>query len=561
MKKFILMGLMLFAFPFMVVDASSIYSIDMDVYVQKNGDAIITEVWDASVTDGTEGYHPYYNIGNSTIKDLKVSMDGESFTTVSNWNINDSFSGKAYKSGIYETGNEYDICFGISSYGRHQYTVKYTITGFVASLNDYDMIYWNLFPYDFSAQPNNVNISIYSDFNYSSDVMFYTYGKGGTINELVNNNININSNGIVSSDEYITVLIRFPKGLFNSSNVLDNDFDYYYDMAEEGAINYSDKKSFFDVVFDFVITVICIIIDFWWIFLFVGIAIYSNAKMPHYRFGGAGKVVRKDVPNFRDIPCNKDIYRAYWVSYQYGLVKKKEDFLGVVLLKWLRNGNVRVEKVEKDGMFKKKYESNIIFEQEPSDTISLEKDLYSWMVEASGDGKLESGEFNKWCKRNYSKIIKWFDDVIDFESKMLANEGKVIISKGKKFKIFHCTYYDVDDCMMKEAEEMAGLKKFLKEFTLIKEREPIEVHLWDEYLMYAQMFGIAEEVASQFKRLYPEVMDNMSQVGYNYDDIIFIHMICYDGMKSANAAQNSSSGSSGGGGGSFGGGGGGGGFR
>ena len=151
---------------------------------------------------------------------------------------------------------------------------------------------------------------------------------------------------------------------------------------------------------------------------------------------------------------------------------------------------------------------------------------------------------------------------------MLVNENKATIeTTGKVFKY---NYYKIDDSMMKEAEEMAGLKRFLKELTVIKEREPIEVKLWNEYLMYASIFGIADEVASQFRKLYPEVITEMDRMGYDYNDVIFIHTITSDGIKSATTAKSraesySSGGggfsSGGGGGGSFGGGGGGGGFR
>ena len=542
----------------MVVDASSIDSIDMDIYVRENGDAVITETWDAYVDVGTEGYHPYYNIGNSVISDLSVSMDGEMFTTIGNWDVNDSFNDKAYKAGIYSSGNEVDVCFGISEYGDHEYVIRYTISNFVSSLNDYDMVYWNLFPYDFSAVPGNVRITLYSDFEFDDDILFYTFGKGDNSNKLEDGKIIIDSNGSVSSEEYITLLVGFPKGLFNSSNILDNNFEYYYDMAMEGAINYNDSS---------VGIISIIIVCFIWgiILLVIFIAILSaDSKKYHYKFGNRGNKVDKNVPNFRDIPCNKDIYRAYWVAYQYGMVTKKEDFLGVILLKWLKEGNVRVEKLEENGLIKKKVRSNIIFVNFPVRGIELEKDLYSWMYEASGDGKLESSEFTKWCRRNYSKIIKWFDDVIEFECKMLVNEEKISILEKKKLIFFDYNYYNVDDSMMKEAEEMYGLKKFLLEFTLIREREPIEVHLWNEYLMYAQIFGIAKEVASQFEKLYPEVIEDMGGYGYDFSDVLFIYTISRSGMSSARSAANfASSGSSfsGGGGGSFGGGGGGGGFR
>ena len=83
--------------------------------------------------------------------------------------------------------------------------------------------------------------------------------------------------------------------------------------------------------------------------------------------------------------------------------------------------------------------------------------------------------------------------------------------------------------------------------------------------MYAQMFGIAKKVAKEFKRLYPDVVTDVS-----YDTVIFVNTMSYHSFTSANNARNLAQSYSaggggfsagGGGGGSFGGGGGGGGFR
>lgn len=43
-------------------------------------------------------------------------------------------------------------------------------------------------------------------------------------------------------------------------------------------------------------------------------------------FGNTGNKVRKDVPYFRDIPCDKDMFYVFWVAYNYNLIDKKEDF-------------------------------------------------------------------------------------------------------------------------------------------------------------------------------------------------------------------------------------------
>lgn len=566
MKKIVLFILLLLFSP-LFVDATSVSSIDMDIYVDNNGNAFVTETWVANVTEGTEGYHPYYNLGNAILSDLSVSMDGKSFETVYDWNIDNSFSEKSYKAGFYRPDdNEIDICFGISNYGVHTYVIKYKISGFVVKLGDSDMIYFNLFPKNFSASPNNVSIKIHSDFKYSDTLDVWGYGKYGAPCYVYNGIIEMTSDGVINEDEYLTILVKFPMNTFNTSNVLDNEFDYYYNMAQDGATSYSEKKA---NIFDVIMNIIFSIISFIPFLIAFAIALFSTRfKNNNLDFGPTGNKIRSDVPNFREIPCNKDIFRAYWVADSYKLNRKKEDFLGAVILKWLQNGNVKIEKVETKKLFKNSVDDNIIFVTQPTNTNEYEINLYKWMLEASRDGKLEKNEFKNWCSKHYSKILEWFDEILEYENKMLVNEGKAkIIEKGKVIKYKN---YEIDSSMMIEAEQMAGLKKFLKEFTLIKEREPIEVQLWNEYLMYASIFGIADKVAEQFKKLYPEIVTDMDRMGYSYGDIIFINSISSDGINSASTAraraQSYSSGgggfsSGGGGGGSFGGGGGGGGFR
>ena len=123
--------------------------------------------------------------------------------------------------------------------------------------------------------------------------------------------------------------------------------------------------------------------------------------------------------------------------------------------------------------------------------------------------------------------------------------------------------------MIDEAVKLKGLKNFLEEFSRIDDKEAIEVNLWEYYLIFATILGIADKVAKQFKKLYPEIIEN-NEYGYTYNDFIFINAISYNSMSSAisskSRAESYSSGgggfsSGGGGGGSVGSGGGGGGFR
>ena len=80
MKKFILSFVMMMLVFTSAVNANSINSITMDIYIDSNGDADITEVWNCTTNQGTESYHPYYNLGESEITNLRVKdEDGKLF--------------------------------------------------------------------------------------------------------------------------------------------------------------------------------------------------------------------------------------------------------------------------------------------------------------------------------------------------------------------------------------------------------------------------------------------------------------------------------------------------
>ena len=200
------------------VNASSIDEIDMDIFLDENGNATITEKWSARPTQGTEAWHPYYNLGDSTIEVISASMDGKDYTVESYWNENSSLSDKAYKAGIYKpTHKETDIVFGITEYGYHNYEVVYTISNFVKSATDADIIYWQLFPYEFSTEPGNVKIRVHGPMEYQDTIDVWGYGTYGAPCYVKDGSIYITSDGRIGSSEYLTLLAKFPKGTFNTS--------------------------------------------------------------------------------------------------------------------------------------------------------------------------------------------------------------------------------------------------------------------------------------------------------------------------------------------------------
>lgn len=571
-KKVKIFLLAIFAFIFLTffnsVEANSIDSISMDIYIDDSGNASVTETWECDVSTGTEVYHPYYNLGNSVISNLSVSERQTNYTSLSNWNTSGSLSNKAYKCGINKISNGIELCWGISEYGSHTYTVKYNISNFVSELTDSQMIYWTLIPYDFSNTIGTAYIKIHSNFNIPDSVGVWGYGNYGGTAYVYDGYIEMQSAGNLLSSEYMTILVQFPLNTFNCSNKLDYDFNYYYNMAEQGAEHYDDTNSDYDDIDAGVAIFIMILLPIFLVVLILCI-IFSYFKTDSLDFGKQGKKIPRNVEYFRDIPCDNDLYRAYFIAYNYGIIHNKTDILGAIILKWVKDSLVRIEQREGGKIFKKE-NTVIILTDTKSTSIQNPKEqlLFNMLYSASKDGILENNEFKIWCDNNYSEILDWFDDILDTEKQKLINENFLVSNEKKLFKIFKYNTYLVTTELRSQALEIAGLKRYLLDYTLIKEREAIEVTLFEYYLIYAQMLGIANKVAKQFKALYPDMIEQSCFT--SYDNFYYINLCAYNGISSANTAKNraesySSGGggfsSGGGGGGSFGGGGGGGGFR
>ncbi|MBO6244282.1 MAG: DUF2207 domain-containing protein, partial [Clostridia bacterium] len=295
------------------VNANSINKISMDVYIDNSGNATITETWNCKVTKGTEVYHPYYNLGNSSITNLTVTDNGKEYQTLSSWNTSGSLESKANKCGINRISNGVELCWGISSYGTHTYTVKYIINNFIYGLSDSSqMLYWTFIPYDFSDSIGSVYIKVHTDFNISQDVDVWGYGNYGGTAYVYDGYIEMQSSGSLSSDEYMTMLVKFPAESFNTDNMLDYDFNYYYNMAEEGATHYTkeDDESIWVIIISALVTFFPILVS-------IGLVGMLNGSK-ELNFGKEGKKIPKDIPYYRDIPCDKDVFKAYYIGYNYG---------------------------------------------------------------------------------------------------------------------------------------------------------------------------------------------------------------------------------------------------
>lgn len=195
---------------------------------------------------------------------------------------------------------------------------------------------------------------------------------------------------------------------------------------------------------------------------------------------------------FRDIPF-KDIETAFYVSVYYGITDNLSNFIGAMLLKWINEDKIDVYQLE-DKTF---IDMRKIFKTE----IGFESDIYIRLLAcANTDRILEENEFIKFFQDSGETINNLFYKLKKEVEETLLLQGLII----KKTNEYGYEEIAPTQALKQKAAELQGLKNFLNNFSSIDEKESIQVHLWNDYLVYAQLFGIADKVENEFKKIYPD---------------------------------------------------------
>ena len=541
MKKNILflLILVLFFIP-LPVFADSIYSVKMDINILEDGTANIKEVWDVEADSGSEWYKSMYELNNSEISNYKVTMDGEELSYI-NWNTSASLQEKKGNYGINNTSNGIELCFGKGDYNRHTFVITYSLSNYVFNTEDSQVLAWVIYP-KANVDYFSAEISSYYQFPDNLDVWGYGYKGYAYVEDGI---IKLSTEGSLR-DNYVSVLVKFPLNTFRTSNIDDryNTFDDVFKVAEEGSFQYdygtNDKFDFFAVFFSFISFLFPI---------FIFLIIFIIASSDGYGYINNKIINKKNTPMFREIPCNKDIYYANALIKLNNFDYKESNIFGAIILKWVKEGKIKFKNEEK-GLFNKKT-SMIDLTDKPVFDNKYEKEIFDIMYEASNDGILEPKELEKWCRKNYSKFFGIFKRIVDEKIQQLKLDGYIYKRKNKQ----ECKKKNVmNEKIYDDSSKLYGLKLYLKEFSNMNTKEVMDVHIWDEYLMFAYLFGMADKVAKQLEHLYPDVIKDLD---FDYSTIIFINDLSVSSVSAASSARSAAENYSAGGGGFSSGGGGG----
>ena len=125
---------------------------------------------------------------------------------------------------------------------------------------------------------------------------------------------------------------------------------------------------------------------------------------------------------------------------------------------------------------------------------------------AGADGVLQDRELEDFCYDD--RHAKTLSDMLE----SCHHQGELTLSRGGCLKGNQCRRAkDLTARGQQQRDELLGLKRYLLDFSLLAERDVKETFLWQEYMVYAALLGVAKQVMEQLRRLYPGQLDQVEQ--------------------------------------------------
>lgn len=560
-KKIFFLSILFMILPIFVF-AEDFKGIKIDVEIDKNGIAKVNEVWQINEDnkDYTERYKLINNLRGIKIEDFSVEALGKDFTELVPWDIDASFEDKAYHYGRIDREDEVELTWGISEFKDNIYNLSYKVNPLVVGLNDSDMLFFQFVGDNFDPKPENVDIII-KGFEDFKDVKMWGFGMEGEIHN-VDGVIQMKSSGYV---DYATVMLKFPKGYFNTAYKIDKNFEDYANMAAEGSHwenregeTYekpmsTGEKTALGGVFAAVLAII-----------------YFVARAVSLSFNKRKIQNKKELPKikdlkgeyFKEIPYEgamEDL--AYFIAEAYLVTGDLVgNYINAFILKWSLQG--AIEFIEEG----KGYSDNKIkILKSPENMGPMEEELFDMISaakEESDEEYITAKAFKKYVRKHRKEMENYYEEFQTSSIRNLRERGYLEdYVYEKKFLGSRRTGKELRVTEKGKVlyENLIKFKNYLKD-KLEQVTEEVEFEKWEEYLIYSSIFFLDKEFVEGAKA-YPAYVNNYAL--YN------THILASRNFsKKINQSYQSGSGftnggvggstSVGGGGGSFGGGGGGG---
>ena len=467
--------------------ANRVPEMEIEVALRSDGSAYVTQTWSAETHEGTEFYLVCRDSGYLTITDFSVADQNGPYAFVEDWDINASFEEKAGKCGILETNEGVELCWGITQYGQQRYAVEYILHDLVGAYSDTDGFH-HRFVDEMGTFPTDVVVTICNqDGSPLADEFcdIWAFGFDGQI-QFEDGVIRTWTESPLEDGQHMTVMVSLEQGHLSPLRAVEDSFETVKERAFEDS-DY-EEPTFLETVVGFFL--LCIIGLVWMIVIPMLIDGILKARL---------KRRMKRVDYVREAPNGGNLNATYQLGLGVDLCKE-ETLLGAYLLRLISQGCLEPTQpgIKSDDV-------SLRLVHPPRDDDPYDDTLYTILeAAAAADGVLDPKELERYCQLNPTPLVSFMDSCIRNGREALSRSGcykgadrnglSALTKKGSE-----------------ELDELLGFKRFLLDFSLIHQRGVRETVIWQDYMVYALLLGIADQVADQIKKLYPDQLPQVER--------------------------------------------------
>ena len=564
-----------------------------DAQINTDGSMYVTETWDIDISET-----------NTLFKTFKI--DSSKYSQITNVNVTEITSGEKYFTQIYEemyhvtkdcyyalenSKGEFEIAWGVgldNSSDRRKYQISYTVQDAIAKYNDYSQLYWQFVGDDFEIDANQIigTITLPQNANNKENIKVWGHIKdlNGEIYTTEQNKIEVTINNY-SSGNYLEVRALIPSEMILFLNrtynydILDSVIEEETKWANEANARRQMQKNTL-----YIIIGIAIIITIFFIIKTIKYIIKLNKLEKKYK-------PTTKLQYFREVPYEDATPAEALYMMSNGFSKTFSASFSANILDLCLKKYITLELIDQNGKIKKNIVKIKILDKEIDELKEDEKLTLEFLKEvADGENELTTKNITKYLENRPSKITK-LDAKIEkiIEEEEIKRENIIIENKKEYNKyITRCAIYIAMTCFTivfipvaiifalnailtgmiahkinvftqkgtDEKEQWRAFKKYMEDFSLLKDKEVPALVIWEKYLVFATAFGISEKVLKQLKVIYPEITD-MNSAMYTYSYIHIMNSVNIGNCINSSVYSAVSSSGTGAGGGFSGGGGGG----
>jgi uncharacterized membrane protein len=584
-------------------------SLDYNATVNEDGSMNVVETWNIDISQT-----------NTLVKDFDI--DSSKYSGITNVKVARMNNGieedltQIYQeqyhvdSGCFyalkTNSSTFEIAWNVgldNSSATRTYKIYYTVNDAVKIYNDCTELYWMFLSTDNEISGSNITgtIKIPSGVTDIEKLRVWAHGDlTGNIQKESTDTV-VFSIPTLQKQNMLEVRIVTEENIYTQcTNYSTNNTLTSILSEEQKWANKANQERMIEII---IIIVAIIIYALIFIFFLMKIIKYikngTEIKKVNYNINNIDYY--REIPNESEATPARAAYLYYFNNYESVFEKYKSQIFSATILSLALKGAIEFQKdVDND--------INIVIKDDNinSKIESDEQIVYDILIKTAGAKKtLNMNEIKKYAKENYDYFYHKMNSITrnakSYQRDKCVNKRRESQSKKWNLKFITYTVLIIINIFLaplliftfpifieliilailcsknskkitvlnekgyEEKMQWNGLKNYMTDFSLLKEKEVPDLVLWEKYLVYATAFGISKKVISQLKVVYPQMMDenyynenytylylmNDSYVHGNFMDSLEhgVSRACNAGISAYNIAHSSSSSGSGAGGG------------